>query len=71
MYSIKSVVERVGDARHESGQTSFNEYCAPKPQRKNPQRKTITIMKVRANRMKVYFRNSMQPKLQKFNLLNL
>ena len=25
MYSIKSVVERVGDARHESGQTSFDE----------------------------------------------
>lgn len=29
MYSIKSVVERVGDAKHESGPTSFNEYHAP------------------------------------------
>ena len=26
---IKSVVERVGDAKHESGPTSFNEYHAP------------------------------------------
>ncbi len=29
MYSLKSVVERVGDTKHESGPTSFNEYHVP------------------------------------------
>ena len=29
MCSIKSVAERVGDAEHESGQTSFNEQHSP------------------------------------------